>query len=100
MTKPKYTPGPWSNSGLNGTNYFIDTQDDRTGGLVSICQVPYDNGEDAVANARLIAAAPEMLAALKEVVAYYDTGRWPHEELPGYVILAITVIGSIEGDND
>ena len=60
-----HTPGPWS---LRRTIYFL-TVVAKGGkrGWRSICQLAYCEGRDG-ANARLIAAAPELLKALKNMV--------------------------------
>jgi hypothetical protein len=83
----KHTPGPWSVQG-----------DDRPGMQwnrhihsspnVAVCFMAHSDGKDNArdeANASLIAAAPELLEALQEVVAFcernglqsdaYDTAR-------------------------
>lgn len=52
----KYTPGPWEFSG----SMVVDAK----GGYV--CQPTYRKDRAALANARLIAAAPDLLVALKE----------------------------------
>lgn len=59
----KYTPGPWQVWPLFKENRFCVSTDPLPGtGLVrEVCTVP----EEDVANARLIAAAPELLAALQ-----------------------------------
>ena len=70
MTKKKHTPGPWRVSGhrlavftkLNGINVVVADCDQTLG---------YSESE---ANARLIAAAPELLEYLKYAV-------WAHPEL-------------------
>jgi hypothetical protein len=71
----KHTKGPWHVGTGNGEgSVFADTGRTRLeqGGttLYSICSVTrgWNDGEDA-ANARLIAAAPDMLAMLHEVLA-------------------------------
>ena len=65
MTKPsQHTPGPWSQKGrdiFSGTTYIADVKANRL--------VP---PEEAEANARLIAAAPELLEALRDLVSPYD----------------------------
>lgn len=62
----KHTPGPWREDGLPIDDYrtIIDEQGNE------LCEVTPHNGE---ANARLIAAAPDMLAALRECLAYMDS---------------------------
>jgi len=75
-----YIPGPWvvewstrsgySDSGVKG--WHVDNGD---AGEPVICEIPDDeraDGSSRAANARLIAAAPDLLAALKEVVAISD----------------------------
>ena len=57
----KHTPGPWSVSGRDGDEIWAA----RTFGATAIATV--DPGEDSRANARLIAAAPDLLVALKEI---------------------------------
>jgi hypothetical protein len=71
----KHTKGPWHIGAGNGEgSVFADTGRTRLeqGGttLYSICSVTlgWNDAEDA-ANARLIAAAPQMLDALHEVLA-------------------------------
>jgi hypothetical protein len=70
----KYTKGPWHIGAGNGEgSVFADTGRTRLeqGGttLYSICSVTlgWNDAEDA-ANARLIAAAPELLEALKDAI--------------------------------
>lgn len=73
----RHTPGPWKigTPGPNGC-YTVGTQ----GGLMtamiahSICEP--DQVDTANANARLIAAAPELLEALEEIVAAADGDGW------------------------
>ena len=64
----KHTPGPWS---VDGERYYV--RDDRRGELVADCYTftETDMGRvvdaSCAANARLIAAAPELLEALKDL---------------------------------
>ena len=72
----KHTPGPWSVSGIRthadpDEKYLQIIADDgkKSGTFAYVCWSDRTN-EDFIAShadARLIAAAPEMLAALKEV---------------------------------
>lgn len=69
MSEIKHTPGPWGHSfisalsGVNGWRIL-----DATGDFVGIVEGPVDDiGRNS--NARLIAAAPELLEALKHLVS-------------------------------
>lgn len=61
--KPKFTPGPWSiekSEYPNGAGYFyINAKDKNIGGDVIVFQ-----GINNMANAKLVAAAPEMYEML------------------------------------
>jgi hypothetical protein len=67
-----YTPGPWE---YKNNPYDLKIYN----GLgLEVAQVAHDwiHGSTQ-ANARLIAAAPELLDALELVVGTYDEGGWP-----------------------
>jgi hypothetical protein len=70
--KQGHTPGPWSfsdntNMASGKTHYTVYSNDDGYSRLV-ICDTPYvKNFKHHEANARLIAAAPELLEALEDV---------------------------------
>lgn len=78
--KPPHTPGPWewlgetvaNNRNENSTQIISRYDDGSVRG--TLAQVGRDGGtyekDEAQANARLIAAAPDLLAALKEVAAF------------------------------
>jgi hypothetical protein len=72
MTHTKHTPGPW-HIGTNGDS--IDAAN-----LDKICDIPrYVTNPNRVADAALIAAAPDMLEALGrlrlEAIHYRNTGK-------------------------
>lgn len=70
----EHTPGPWSygQDGIDCWTLFFDDSGDGCGdGEVYISDAADDNSE---ANARLIAAAPDMLQALENIEANL-TGR-------------------------
>ena len=72
MTEPKWTPGPWTVVNV-GTKKepMLDVKATRIAGKPSlaICSTGDSPQEMETANARLIAAAPDMYAALKIVSA-------------------------------
>ena len=59
MTTPGHKPGPWK-----GNYRRVTPVNGKQDGTEDICHV-YGDEEKEVANARLIAAAPRMLKALK-----------------------------------
>lgn len=76
----KHTPGPWviGESDSRGI-HCVDARDPNRAGIIELCEVfgvQQDDKEDDVsrANARLIAAAPDLLEALKLAVNqnYHD----------------------------
>lgn len=83
----KHTPGPWW-SHTNGSDFFVTATDFHgANGKVAKCYVAdvqkfrNESGEDECqANAQLIAAAPDMLEALK--VALLALGDEPHSDFP------------------
>jgi hypothetical protein len=71
MTKPSFTPGPWflhADSDLSGEVYFKHSN----GKEYEIARAATGYSDDKLANARLIAAAPDLLEALKDLVGSKD----------------------------
>lgn len=74
-SEPGFTPGPWIVAdGWPGEMEKKITTDDRDdSATVAICQMDVDFigpiGEEQEANARLIAAAPELYAAVENLIA-------------------------------
>jgi len=69
----QYTPGPWNYAGPSDIGR--DTYSIYGNGPLAYTAGPSDYGDAAEANARLIAAAPGLLEALKDVaeqIAAYD----------------------------
>ena len=67
----KHTPGPWRT--FNVADVFPDDGDTEGGRQIADCAVGELIGfHEAAANARLIAAAPDLLEALKDMVLYCD----------------------------
>lgn len=65
--KLEHTPGPWK-----GKDIFFYAQD-----IIGICATFADDKTEAKANARLIAAAPDMLNALTEVIKRNESAGNP-----------------------
>lgn len=72
MTEQKHTPGPWvlndeERRHLPESDLYVCSAEE--GRQREVCRVEefYFEGEEAKANARLIAAAPEMLAELQRL---------------------------------
>jgi hypothetical protein len=75
-----FTPGPWrvapSHQYADSGSLNVDTADN--GQTSYICCAGLRGDEEAEANARLIAAAPEMLAALHNMLeVYWGDGQEP-----------------------
>ena len=71
-----HTPGPWHYAEPNKSHQRPMVWRDSDGYLIADCSgatvVGYD---EAKANARLIAAAPDLLAACRALCAAYDNGE-------------------------
>jgi len=72
MNEAKHTPGPWhlEEMGYNSSSYYIrgssESGDRLTIGKGAVAHIPRSTANPMEANARLIAAAPELLEALIE----------------------------------
>ena len=90
-TKAKHTPGPWhvayysSHEGAGGTSHYSIKHGEKTI-LHTPNQVATD--QDQV-NARIAAAAPDLLAALKCAYAALDTAE--NQEIPILVRLRAAI---------
>lgn len=73
-TKVTHTPGPWKvMKGQNGGIWIIK-KDYPSHEICNFGQGGADKGSEVAANARLIAAAPELLEALKSLWARIENG--------------------------
>ncbi len=89
MTKTAHTPGPWKVSrpvsitiGFNSEAHYVRGNADEGWPVVANTKTDLPR-EEQLANARLIAAAPELLEASKEFLAYFtnDGGNKSQEWL-------------------
>lgn len=109
----KYTPGPWkvreeiSTVELSHGHSFahISVYKENYGNRYGdICIIDIDDGDNYLANARLIAAAPEMLEVLE------DTAKWLENYYENRGIAAVNednrlvkiwnLIAKVEGESD
>lgn len=100
MTESRFTPGPWRLSPEEeraewvadaGAAHAIDAKDPVDGRLFEVAAVwgidRSDRQDDrSLANALLIAAAPELLAALRGAVALADENKAQAEDEGRWVI--------------
>lgn len=66
-----HTPGPWTATHSYGGNFSLDAEDGTliVGGC-GCCGSPFMEGKNHEADASLIAAAPDLLAALRIAAAF------------------------------
>jgi hypothetical protein len=69
MSEPKFTPGPWNCKGVHqdGCAVYVDVGTEPGLGDVAVLYRMGRHDEQLLANARLIAAAPDLYAALREL---------------------------------
>lgn len=63
-----HTPGPWFYSRNGNPIYITGNWDKVAGTYADVAEIAQQEQSEAQANARLIAAAPDMLAALKAIL--------------------------------
>lgn len=78
MAKKKHTPGPWMRNPAEKTEIMAPSD------VMVICRVP-SSLYQREANARLIAAAPDLLSVLQDSVEILDVAIESREELIGEV---------------
>lgn len=96
----KHTPGPWSHTPMKDTIWANDGET-KVATLADLPWVTLSSGrrcsDDATeqANARLIAAAPELLAALERFTRWYEQNSVP--DLQGVACDAFQAIAKAKG---
>jgi hypothetical protein len=74
MDDVKHTPGPWKVYTAKNGGKIIGIGDAEGGGVTDPNFALWRAGKEQQANARLIAAAPDLLAALEGMMALLDAG--------------------------
>ena len=92
-----HTPGPWKFSVGDGGEWWVgDDQEavirDSKNEFIAVLAVDPDNFTQEVANARLIAAAPDLLAALKRMIEHGTRAEWSDDVLAQSFKLPVAVI--------
>ena len=100
MSELKHTPGPWTPDGgrKNGQVVFVEEPDGgkrcfvgrftESGMWKTVAKVNGQLKSESVANARLIAAAPDLLEALNAIFARIN-GEWDNPALVSFGELSI-----------
>lgn len=101
-TRPAHTPGPWKLAAhvADPCTVYIEQADGEEPGICTTdgsAFTPVDSEDEQEANARLIAAAPELLTALKSLTALIRNmrGDWLQEQ-PAFAN-SIAAINKAEG---
>jgi len=72
----QHTPGPWKAAHAiqddAAARYIWSMTDKATGHRELVAKIPYAEGDHINADARLISAAPDLLAALQDIVDAYQ----------------------------
>ena len=79
----EHTPGPWvfecEDVGSYGSTFWLDSENGEE--IISQSEDPYEGvlikGGDFIANARLIAAAPDLLEALQDMYEWHEIQEDP-----------------------
>jgi hypothetical protein len=93
--KTQHTQGPW-HIGLrrpDSTKFIYDAQ----GGEVADCDTGTNHPAQNIENARLIAAAPDMLNALERFSEAMKRGKYP--ELQGIACDAFAALAKAKGES-
>lgn len=83
----KHTKGPWAN--FNGSDVSTNREDGKVSQYIADCAMEELGLEEILANARLIAAAPELLEALVNMVEWHGKREWPTAEFKVESLLPI-----------
>ena len=83
MTTLQHTPGPWEANHAGRKENGAAARIEHRGSILAYI-VNANSESEYEANARLIAAAPELLAALREVVGEWDEAHADEDNRTGF----------------
>lgn len=85
----KHTPGPWRQAKYSPCDIVINERTWIASSRVGMDEIPRD---EAIANARLIAAAPDLLAALEHALRDMEDVRTMYEaKAPNTGVLGVSI---------
>lgn len=90
--KTAHTPAPWHYK-LSG-----NVVDNRGARVATASEMPGQDEMQRLANARLISAAPELLATLESMVALYEAMHARNPYLDSRPLAALAAIAKAKGD--
>lgn len=71
-TQTQHTPGPWQTTDLGRDIGIVPTSQPLSRSIAVCSRLYREDAVDCEANARLIAAAPDLLAAAQQALSYLD----------------------------
>ena len=96
MTMVTHTAGPWALPALDATNRFhVGQVVDGDGATICIA---YGTNSETVANARLIAAAPDLLEACEAAVKATGGSQYWNGETHAFLLLCEAAIAKAKGE--
>jgi hypothetical protein len=108
MNEPTFTKGPWHAFEQNGSNpktkgLFAITAPHESGSQQTVAVTPFaGDGNELWANARLIAAAPEMLSILQDILIKCPVngyrGKYDHSKTYQARKRARELLAKVEGE--
>lgn len=97
MTRPSHTPGPWFFGEESAYGRDIHAGDRWIASAVGPHSDPFATSEECIANARLIVAAPDMLAVLENISTNLEAGEVSASILARSVIAINAAIAKAKG---
>ena len=95
----KHTPGTWKFRTCytkgEPVEYAVESTHPEHSGLIATVHITVDNDDEDYTNAKLIAAAPDLLAALKDLLSMAES---VHEVPPTRANKARAAIAKAEGN--
>jgi hypothetical protein len=96
----KHTPGPWKVAGQYRAHHQdeVRLRIDGPKGYIALTEPYNGSNKEIVANAHLIAAAPDLLEALEKILVLNATQGVGYDEWEGATEMADKAIAKAEGE--